>query len=105
MNQAEIKIFLESFKPKQGRTIVIVDYGNVEKWKNSLRWRVGVRELARLVKHFSQCHKFLRRFYYGADYGSNENSLLLSGWSNYILTTADANGFEVIRKRVKYIQP
>ena len=103
MNQAEIKIFLESFKPKQGRTIVIVDYGNVEKWKNSLRWKVGVRELARLVKHFSQGHKFLRRFYYGADYGPNEHSLLLSGWSNYILTTAGANGFEVIRKRVKYI--
>jgi uncharacterized LabA/DUF88 family protein len=80
-----------------------VDFGNVEKWKNSLKWRVGVRELAKLVKHFSQGHKFLRRFYYGADYGSDEHSSRLSGWSNYILTTADMNGFEVIPKRVKYI--
>ncbi|MDP3991089.1 MAG: NYN domain-containing protein [Candidatus Nealsonbacteria bacterium] len=103
MDKTEIKRFLDSFQEKRGRTIVIVDYGNVEKWKNSLRWRIGIREFARLVKHFSQGHKFLRRFYYGADYGSNENSSRLSGWSNYILTTAGMNGFEVIPKRVKYI--
>lgn len=104
MTQEEIKHFLESFITKRDRTIVIVDYGNVEKWKNSLKWRIGIRELAKLVKHFSQGHKFLRRFYYGADYGHHEHSSLLSKWSSYIFTTADANGFEVIRKRVKYIR-
>jgi len=65
---------------------------------------VGVRELAQLIKNFSQGHKFLRRFYYGADYGQDESSSSLSGWSNYILTTAKMNGFEVIPKRVKYIR-
>ncbi len=102
MNQSEIKNFLESFNNKT-RTIAIVDFGNVEKWKNSLKWKVGLRELAKLVKHFSQGHKFLRRFYYGADYGQNEKSLNLSEWSKYIFATAEANGFEIIKKRVKYI--
>ncbi len=82
---------------------MIIDFGNVEKWKNSLKWRVGVRELAGLSKHFSQGHKFLRRFYYGADYGPDEKSTMLTGWSKYMLRTADLNGFEVISKRVKYI--
>lgn len=82
---------------------VIVDFGNVEKWKHSLRWRVGVRELASLVKHFTYGHRFLRRFYYGADYGPNEKSTVLTDWSKYMLRTADLNGFEVIDKRVKYI--
>lgn len=103
MNQQEVKIFLESFSNQKSRIIAVVDYGNVEKWKNSLGWRVGIRELAQLVKHFSQGHRFLRRFYYGADYGSDEHSLFLSDWSDYILTTADMNGFEVVKKRVKYI--
>lgn len=62
-----------------------------------------MRELARLVKHFSRGYRFLRRFYYGADYGPSESSPSLSRWSKYILTTADMNGFEVIKKRVKYI--
>jgi len=103
MNQEEIKKYLQSLEAKRDRTIVIVDYGNVEKWKDSLGWRVGIRELARLVKHFSQGHKFLRRFYYGADFGPNERSQSLSKWSEYIFNTAKANGFEVINKRVKYI--
>ena len=103
MNKQNIKRFLESFSSKRFRTIIIVDYGNVEKWKNSLKWRVGIRELARLAKHFSQGHKFLRRFYYGADYGSDENSFCLSKWSKYTLTTANMNGFDVISKRIKYI--
>jgi len=103
MDQKEIQKFTKSFENKRDRTIVIIDYGNVEKWKNSLKWRVGIRELARLIKHFSQGHKFLRRFYYGADYGKHESSSRLSGWSNYILKTADMNGFEVFSKRVKYI--
>jgi len=51
MNQKEVKKFLESFIPKRERTIVIVDFGNVEKWKNSLKWQVGIKELAQLVKN------------------------------------------------------
>lgn len=103
MNQEEIKKFLESFTSKRERTIVIVDFGNVEKWKYGLGWHVGVRELASLVKHFTYGKRFLRRFYYGADYGQSEKSVELTGWSKYMLRTADLNGFEVIDKRVKYI--
>ncbi len=103
MNQEEIRIFLESFLSKRERTIVIVDFANVEKWKHGLGWRVGVRELGGLVKHFTYGQRFLRRFYYGADYGPNEQSNVLTEFSKYILRTADLNGFEVIDKRVKYI--
>ncbi len=103
MNLQEIATFLESFADKKERTMVVVDFGNVEKWKNSLGWRVGIRELAGLAKHFSKGHKASRRFYYGADYGPNESSGFLIGWSKYVLTTAEMNGFEVVQKRVKYI--
>jgi len=103
MNQDEIKKFLESFIPKRERTIVVVDFGNVEKWKNGLGWRVGIRELASLLKHFTYGKRFLRRFYYGADYGQKEKSTELTDWSKYMLRTADLNGFEVVDKRVKYI--
>lgn len=103
MDSSEIKKFLETFESGKSRTIVVVDFGNVEKWKESLGWRVGIRELARLAKHFSTGNKSLRRFYYGADYGPKENSKELSRWSKYILETAEMNGFETISKRVKYI--
>lgn len=104
MNQGEIKKFLESFVSKRKRTIVVVDFANVEKWKNGLGWRVGVRELATLVRNFTYGQKFLRRFYYGADYGPNEKSTELIEWSRYMLRTADLNGFKVVDKRVKYIR-
>ncbi|MFA6159510.1 MAG: NYN domain-containing protein [Parcubacteria group bacterium] len=103
MNKEEIKKLLESFLEKQERTIVIVDYGNVEKWKRSLNWRVGIKELSKLCKNFSTGKKFLRRFYYGADYGKNEKSTNLVEWSRLILEKAELGGFEVVRKRVKYI--
>ncbi len=103
MDQQQIKKFLENHLEKQSRTIVIVDFGNVEKWKQSLGWKVGVRELANLVKSFSSGHQFLRRFYYGADYGSDEKSTLITHWSKNILDTARNNNLEVIAKRVKYI--
>lgn len=103
MDQITIKKFLESFKDKNNRVIVVVDFGNVEKWKESLGWKVGIRELARLAKHFSVGNKSLRRFYYGADYGPKESSKELSQWSKYILETASMNGFEVVSKRVKYM--
>ena len=103
MDQEKIKKFLEAYVPRRERTIVIVDFGNVEKWKHNLHWRVGIRELAVLVKNFSKGQRFLRRFYYGADYGQKEKSTTLTEWSRYMLRTADLNGFEVVDKRVKYI--
>jgi uncharacterized LabA/DUF88 family protein len=103
VNQQEIKSFLETFVAKRERTIVVVDFGNVEKWKNGLGWKVGIRELGALVRHFTYGQRFLRRFYYGADYGPDEKSTNLTEWSKYILRTADSNGFQVFDKRVKYI--
>lgn len=103
MNQDEIKTFLESCNAKLDRTIVIVDFGNVDKWEKSLNWKVGIQELARLVKHFSVGNKALRHFYYGADYGPKERSTTLTFWSQGILERAAWNGFEVVGKPVKYI--
>lgn len=103
MNQQQISRFLDEHSPNRGRTIVIVDYGNVEKWKESLGWKVGVGQLANLVKSFSVGAKFLRRFYYGADYGQSEKSMELVEWSRSTLERAGAYSLEVISKRVKYI--
>ena len=103
MSPEEIKEFLEAYTFRRTRTMVIVDFGNVEKWKHGLGWHVGIRELALLIKNFSSGQRFLRCFYYGADYGQNEKSLELTDWSKYILCTADLNGLKIINKRVKYI--
>ena len=103
MNHEKIKKYLNDHLSRRERTMVVVDFGNVEKWKHSLGWRVGIRELATLVKNFSYGQRFLRRFYYGADYGSSEKFETLTEWSRYMLRTADLNGFEVVSKRVKYI--
>lgn len=103
MNQDEIRTFLDSFKANQARTIVIVDFANVDKWENSLNWKVGIQELARLIRHFSVGSKPLRRFYYGSDYGPHERSTTLSLWSQGVLSRADMNRFEVVTKPVKYI--
>jgi len=102
MEKEEIKKFLQSFENKKDRAIVIVDYGNVEKWKNSLKWDVGIRELSIFIKNFT-ANKFLRRFYYGSDYGKNENSEILVLWSEKVLETAKFNNFNIATKRVKYI--
>lgn len=103
MDQDSIKKYLEEFADKKERTIVIVDFGNVEKWKNSTGWIVGIRELGKLAKHFSFGKKFLRRFYYGSDYGKKENSQIISLWSKAMISKAEMSGFGVITKRVKYI--
>lgn len=103
MNPRQIKSYLSKHSDKKSRTIVIVDFGNVEKWKHSLGWSVGIQELANLVKSFSAGKKFLRRFYYGEDYGSSESSDILVDWSKNILNRADANGLSIVTKRVKYI--
>lgn len=103
MNQEEIKTFLEFFADKADRTIVIVDFGNVDKWEKNLGWHVGIQELGRLVKNFVHGNKSLRRFYYGSDYGPKERSTTLSLWSAGVLNRADMNRFEVRTKPVKYI--
>ncbi len=103
MTPEKIKKFLEEYAPRRERTIVVVDFGNVEKWKHNLHWKVGIRELAVFVKHFSYGKRFLRRFYYGADYGQSEKATELTDWSKHMLRTADTNGFKVCDKRVKYI--
>ncbi len=103
MDQSAIKKFLESFQNKSSRTIIVIDYGNVEKWKESLRWKVGIKELAQLAKNFSKGSQFLRRFYYGSDYGSKDKSEIISEWCRAILEKAAMNRFEVVTKRVKYI--
>ena len=103
MNKSEIKIFIDIFSQKRKQTIVIVDFGNVEKWKHSLGWNVGIKELGKLVKNFSYGQKFLRRFYYGSDYGKSEKSHTIVPWSETILQKAKMSGFELVTKRVKYI--
>ena len=102
MNKPEIDKFLDSFQNKKDKTIVIVDFGNVEKWKRSLKWIISIKQLARLAKNLSLGQRALRRFYYGSDYGSNE-STYLTGWSKSIMEKAKMNKFSVVTKRVKYI--
>jgi uncharacterized LabA/DUF88 family protein len=59
--------------------------------------------LANLVKNFSQGKKFLRRFYYGSDFGPKERNNELLPWSAGMLEKAAMNGFELVTKRVKYM--
>lgn len=103
MNRDEIAKFLDSFSSKRSRTIVIVDFANMDKWRESLGWKIGIQELSRLIKHLSIGKVSLRRFYYGSDYGPDEKSLTRSIWSQGILTRAESNGFQIVDKRVKYI--
>ena len=103
MTPTQIRDYLKAFEPKRDRTIVIVDFANVEKWRHSLQWNIGIQELANLVKNFSHGKRYLRRFYYGSDYGKNESSKALEAWSKGIITRAEANGLQIITKRVKYI--
>ena len=100
---SQIKQFFDEWQPKKSRTIVIIDYANVDKWCDNLGWKIGVRELANLVKNFSSV-KELRRFYYGSDYGVNTKSTTLTPWSKMILEGAQYNNLKVVTKRVKYIK-
>lgn len=104
MNQDEIRNFLATYEGIKSRTLVIVDFSNVEKWKESLGWIIGIQELAKLVRHFSFGSQTLRRFYYGSDYGPNEKSTEMITWSKAMIDRANINRFEVVTKRVKYIK-
>jgi len=103
MQRNEIDKILNDLNQTKDRNIIIIDYGNVQKWEESLGWKIGIKELANLIKHFAYGKKFLRRFYYGSDYGKEESSNTISLWSKAILDKAEMNRFEVVTKRVKYI--
>ena len=81
MTKKEIAQFLDSHKSHKDRTIIIVDFSNVERWKDSLGWNIGIKQLGNLVKNLSEGAKYLRRFYYGSDYGPNDRSQDLLDWS------------------------
>src|ERR1017187_5156632 len=103
MTPREIQRFLEAHAPKKSRTIVIIDFSNTVMWAKSLGWDIGVKELGNLVKHLSSGSKFLRRFYYGSDYGPHESATELIDWSRGMLEKANVSGFEIVTKRVKYM--
>lgn len=103
MTKRQITQFLEAHASKKERTIVIIDFSNVERWKDSLGWSVGIKELGQLTKKLSSGSKFLRRFYYGSDYGPKESGTKLQAWSKGMLELANMSGFDVVTKRVKYM--
>lgn len=103
MDKIDINKLINKLEATRSRNLVIVDFGNVEKWKDSLGWKIGIKELGKLVKHLSSGKKFLRRFYYGSDYGPKDSSFNMIPWSKGILEKAELSGFEIETKRVKYI--
>lgn len=103
MNKSEIAKFLDKLSTTQERNIVIVDFANVDRWQDSLGWSVGIKKLGQMVSHLSKGKKYLRRFYYGKDFGPNDKSTKVTSWSETILTQAEYSRFEIVTKRVKYI--
>lgn len=103
MTKSEITKFLGHLTKTIDRSIVIVDFANVDRWQDSLNWSVGIKNLGQLTSYMSKGKKFLRRFYYGRDYGPKEKSITLTPWSERILKQAQYSGYEIISKRVKYI--
>lgn len=103
MNKTEIKKFLEKLSKTKDCNIVIVDFANVDRWQDSLEWPIGINKLGQLMKYIAVGKKFLRRFYYGEDYGQKDRSKVLTPWSERILNQARYSGFEIVSKRVKYI--
>lgn len=103
MNKTEIKNFLELLAKNSSRNLVMIDFANVDRWDKSLGWTVGIKKLGQLISHISKGKKYLRRFYYGKDYGPKDKSKKLTVWSEKILGQAQYSGFEIISKRVKYI--
>jgi uncharacterized LabA/DUF88 family protein len=103
MKKEEINKILKDLETTRDRNIVIVDYGNVQKWEKSLGWKIGIKELSNLIKHISFGKKYLRKFYYGSDFGQSDKSQIRTKWSAAILDKAEMNNFEIKTKRVKYI--
>lgn len=103
MNRQDIDNVLAALEKTREKNLVIIDFGNVEKWKESLGWKIGIKELKNLIKHLTYGKKFLRRFYYGSDYGKHDRNQIMTMWSANIMNKARMNDFEIITKRVKYI--
>ena len=104
MTKAEISKILEELEKTKERNIVIIDFSNLIHWQNGLGWEIGIKELKTLINHFTYGKKFLRRFYYGSDYGEKDSCLILTSGSETILNKARMNNFELCTKRVKYIK-
>ena len=103
MSQDEIKTLLASHSPWRNRTLVVVDFGNVEKWKHSLGWSIDLRSLGNFVKHLSVDNRNNRRFYYGTDNGPHEKNPVRTEWSRMVAEKAQMSKFEYVTKVVKYI--
>ena len=103
MNRTEITKFLNLLSKTIDRNIVIVDFANVDRWQDTLNWSIGIKNLGQLVSYISKGKKFLRKFYYGEDYGPKDKSKVLTPWSEKIKKQAQYSGFEIVSKRVKYI--
>ena len=104
MTKIEISKILEELEKTKERGIVIIDFSNLVHWQNDLGWEIGIKELKNLIKHFTCGSKFLRRFYYGSDYGEKDSYSNLTLWSKTILEKVKMNNFELCTKRVKYIK-
>ena len=77
MDHKEITKFLLKLEKTKERNIVIIDFANVDGWQNSLGWSVGLKQLGQLVSHLSSGKKYLRRLYYGEDYGPKDKNTTL----------------------------
>lgn len=104
MTKTEITKILEELEKTKKRNIVIIDFSNLIHWQNGLGWEIGIKELKTLINHFTYGKKFLRRFYYGSDYGEKDHCLILTSGSETILNKARMNNFKLCTKRVKYIK-
>ena len=98
MDRRQIKLFLEKLGKTKTRNIVIIDFANVDRWEESLGWKIGIKKLGQLVSNVAYGKKFLRRFYYGEDYGPKDKSTRLTPWSSQILTNARYSSFELVSK-------
>jgi len=88
MDKKQIKSFIGELEKTKERNIVVIDFANIDRWENSLGWKIGIEKLGQLSKHFTYGKKFLRRFYYGEDYGPKDKSKQLTPWSEKIKMNA-----------------
>jgi hypothetical protein len=99
----EVRDLLGNGRRARLRTLVAIDYSNVRRWGDTLGWDINVRNLGRMARSFSE-PIFLRRFYCAADFGPDWRSKALRVHSTALIAEATASGFEVVVKRVKFMQ-
>lgn len=104
MDKRQIKSMIDGWEARRPRTLVIIDFANVEKWKDSTGWVIDVGKLAKFVRKFAHGSQELRRFYFGEDYGPKGTTRQMLPWSNLIHSLAKTNNLLIVTKRVKYIQ-